>query len=153
MKTTIKIESLEGKKSKAGKKYVKVTDNHGKAHSAFEDDIMTALAKNLYGYVEVEIEESNGFSNIRKFYGTGNKEDAEVVTEKLSPRDNENKTKTGPKVSSEKLASMLTSYAKDLCCSIIEQKNLDIGKIIGVMEICTQSVLNNYAKICEVLDS
>lgn len=121
MKTTLQITGKEDKTSKAGKSYTTFTDSNGQKYSCFEADVIQQVAQNLNNTIDVEVAEANGYKNIRQFYGvvTGNiTPPAERVEPALTAPINAPIAKSG----NEKLASMLTSYAKDLMIAEVENK-------------------------------
>ena len=104
MKTTIKLEGVEEKQAKTGRKYHSYKTNQG-IMNCFEKVITDKLNENIQKEVEIEFEERNGFKNITKFLGTGAKVEESVMV------------KTEDKFSEArqyKDQSIYTSYAKDI---------------------------------------
>lgn len=82
MKTTINLEGWQEQDTKQGKKYGKFNTSQG-VMGCFDSKTIEELVKNIGSDVEVDVVENNGFKNIKKFYGTGVKEE-KVVKDKES---------------------------------------------------------------------
>lgn len=77
MKTTLNLETVEEKKTKTGRSYVRV---NGKIN-CFDAKMCEKLLANIGKDVSLELEESNGYNNIKAFYGDGVK--SEVVKDTI----------------------------------------------------------------------
>jgi hypothetical protein len=105
---TLTINGIMPTKSKAGKEYWKVATDKGEM-SCFEKSIVDELE--IGKTMDIEVVESNGFSNIRGVAGKATpKGKVEVKEEKA---ETFNKTKEEPKYS-----QYCVSYAKDIFCAL-----------------------------------
>jgi hypothetical protein len=101
MKTNLLIKSITEKTSKTGRRFHSVESDTGNI-SCFEPAIIENLQKNLGKVVSVEVEETNGFKNLRKFYGEAEEKEAKEVVKQDTRNENGKK------------AGMIVSYVKDL---------------------------------------
>lgn len=117
MKTNLLIKSITEKTSKTGRRFHSIESDNGNI-SCFEPSIVENLQKNLGKVVSVEVEETNGFKNLRKFYGEAEKAEAEAVVKQDTRNENGKK------------AGMIVSYVKDLVVAgKVEMKDFEITAI------------------------
>ena len=98
MRTTLNLETVEEKKTKTGKSYVRINEKI----NCFDVKICEKLRANVGKDVSLELEESNGYNNVKAFYGDG------VVCEAVKPK------MTLEEARNNKDQMMMVSYAKDI---------------------------------------
>jgi len=109
MEKNLKIEDYERKEAKTGRMYYRFKTSDGWM-SCFEDSVVQELMKYKGGMVTVSIaERENGFKNILGIVENGGVPNNIPVKQVSSGN-----TMSMPKDSDTKLASVLTSYVKDI---------------------------------------
>jgi len=119
METTVTIKGVEEKESKAGRKYFSFETDQGRM-TCFEGSLVEVLKKKVGEKVNVDVQETNGFKNIKKIL-------TEVKTEKIPAIQAPIKEEKFEEARAEKNKSIYTSYAKDLFIVMLE--NADASTI------------------------
>ena len=102
-----KIQETEWKVGKeSGRKYLRVKTDKGWM-SCFDDAVVADVQKNIGNIVELEISETeSGFKNIQK---------VKAVVERIGTPEKQEKPLNDDK------PSYYVSYAKDICCVLLEK--------------------------------
>jgi hypothetical protein len=133
METIINIERVDIKATKAGKTYAGFKTNIGQLN-CFDEAIVSTLRNSEGKTIRVEIEEKNGFKNIKKYLGVS-EVPVEKVCDKTSYRD-------------DKEVMMMTSYAKDVFIAILPmfKGQDDIHLAMGVAVKLVKSARAEFEK-------
>ena len=118
MENTETITTLKGiseKTSKAGRKYFSVETDDG-TMTMFDKPIIDEMMKHVGKKVRLEIVESSGFKNIKKFCGEVTEEKISNAAPTAKPEPAEN-FEAARKLKDQ---SIYTSYAKDVCIAIMQ---------------------------------
>lgn len=101
MQIEFRIDGIENKEAKNGRNYTLLTTSEGKM-SVFDKPVVEALKDKVGKTVRCEVEESNGFKNIRKFISNGSEVKQETIKDNWSA------------ARESKDLMMKVSYAKDI---------------------------------------
>ena len=121
----IKLLEVEERTAKNGKKYKGFKTSSG-AMSCFDYNIVAELEKHIGQAVKVDYKVVNNFKNITAFLGksepenpvsTGNEANSADFLPVLQEKGNIISSNILEIKTDPRLASMILSYAKDLCCS------------------------------------
>ena len=116
----IKLLEIEERTAKNGKKYKGLKTSIG-AMSCFDYNVLAELEKHIGQTVKVDYKVVNNFKNITAFLGIPTNPEDFSLANKSSfaecPVDSAIKTEEVLDQKDPKTASMILSYAKDLCCS------------------------------------
>tara|TARA_Y100000310_G_scaffold258008_1_gene266245 strand:+ start:456 stop:866 length:411 start_codon:yes stop_codon:yes gene_type:complete len=118
MKQTIKINEIEEAVSSKGKEYWKIKTNEGTL-TLFERNIYDKIKGKKYAVLEVV--ESNGFKNVRQFYGyspvLNDVDNSKILTEEVKNIVYNRTPDKFADARTEKNKSFWVAYAKDLIVS------------------------------------
>ena len=138
MKTTIKLTGVNEKTSKNNRQYRQYETGDG-FMSCFETDVCTELNKHIGRFVEVEVEERNGFKNITKYHGVASDEFLKSLKPEIKTSD------TFAEARASKDQSMYTSYAKDVFIELMDKIAPHMEK--ADQPIATEVLMNEAIKL------
>ena len=132
METTIVPRFVETRAGKSGKTYWSIEDQVGQKYTCFEQAFLAHLQ--IGRPVTVEVIENKGFKNIRAVKGFAKINDAP-------------KPVPFAKEKNEKLACVLTSYAKDLVINLCTTDS----DLENMMLVASKAVLSAYQELLKKL--
>jgi hypothetical protein len=114
----IKIDKTQNKVSKNDKVYLKVNDKY----TCFEQDIIEKIKENMGKEMNLKVEESNGYFNIRGILNDNEIDETPKQQERTEEQKGNNRHST-----------MYVSYAKDIFCALVpNNEKYSVEELMGL---------------------